>query len=352
MPEASKTGLLISQQRDVTVVGFRSASILDASAVEAVAAELGALVDQRHLRWIVLDFSQVRFLASQMIGAVVGLHKKADEAGGRVVLCGLTPNLFRVFEVSRLDGVLSFAPGLAEAVAMLSAAEPPPPAPSPPAAVAAGPRWKGAVNRQIRIFFAGALVVVPVAITVWVIWSIGTWLDGLGYRALSNLGVPVGDQPPPGPGALIVLGATYVLGLLTHLYVFRLLLGLLERLVARVPGVKTIYESVRDLMQLFGGDSRRMGRVVQYNIPNTGMSVMGILTNDNPLGLRGDTARRKVAVFLPFSYMLGGPTVLVSPEHIIEVDMTVEQCLKLCATAQVSSTAPPAKPPPPPPDGA
>ena len=52
-----------------------------------------------------------------------------------------------------------------------------------------------------------------------------------------------------------------------------------------------------------------------------------------PEGQRQD----KVAVYMPYSYMLGGLTVFVSREHIVEVDMSVEQCMKLCATAQVGS---------------
>jgi uncharacterized membrane protein len=190
------------------------------------------------------------------------------------------------------------------------------------------------MNKQLRILLAGAMVVIPVAITVWVIWAIGSGLDNLVKGPLNQHGIRL----PTGAGALIVIGATYLVGLMMRLWIFRGMLAGFERLVVRVPGVKTIYESVRDLMKLFGSDSHRMGRVVQYTPPGTDMVLLGILTNERPkVGL--DSESRRVAVYLPYSYMFGGLTIYVSPEHLREVDMPVEQALKLSATAQVGATS-------------
>ena len=135
----------------------------------------------------------------------------------------------------------------------------------------------------------------------------------------------------------MVLVGIYLVGLLTHLWIFRWAVGLVEKLVVRVPGVKTVYESVRDLLKLFGGDARRMGRVVLYTPPGTDMTMLAILTNERPSGI-GPEAKHKVAIYLPYSYMFGGITVYVSPDHLQEVDTPVEVALKLAATAQVTSS--------------
>ena len=79
-----------------------------------------------------------------------------------------------------------------------------------------------------------------------------------------------------------------------------------------------------------------MGRVVLYNPPQTQLSMLAILTTDQPKGLEAQ-AEPRVAIFLPYSYMFGGITVYVPPSHLREVDMPVEVALKLCATAQVTS---------------
>jgi uncharacterized membrane protein len=188
-----------------------------------------------------------------------------------------------------------------------------------------------AMKKHISIFLTGLVVIIPLAVTIYVIRWISVWLDSLGAAMFGSFKVHIW----PGVGAVVVLAAIYLTGLLARFWLFRSLLGHIERLIARVPGVKTVYESVRDLMGLFGGDSKRMGRVVEYSPPGTQMTLLGILTNERPPGVVQDPRHPKVAVYLPYSYMFGGMTVYVDPGHVRTVDMPVEQALKLCAIAQV-----------------
>jgi uncharacterized membrane protein len=189
------------------------------------------------------------------------------------------------------------------------------------------------MKTQVRIFLSGALVVVPLAITVYVLVSVGLWLDGMGKAVVTYIG---GEQTKlfRGAGALLLVGLIYLAGLLTHVWGFRPLWERFERLLSRVPGVKIIYESIRDLMRLFGGGAASMGRTVEYRPPGADYSVLGILTNENPVASR-PPGEKRVAVYLPMAYMFGGPTVLVPPEHLRALDIPVEQALKLAATAHV-----------------
>lgn len=201
------------------------------------------------------------------------------------------------------------------------------------------------MRKHVKVFLAGLLIVVPLAVTVYVIVAVGGWLDGLADRLItlalgeSDSPGPTRDRIPPGLGVLALLGAIYVVGLLTRVWGFGRLFGALEKLIARLPGVKVIYESIRDLMKLFGGESGKMGRAVRYHPPGTDLYLLGILTNENPFGTADDSTGRKVAVFLPYAYMFGGPTIYVSPEHVEDVDMPVDQVLKIAATAHVGAEA-------------
>lgn len=188
------------------------------------------------------------------------------------------------------------------------------------------------MKRQLRILLAGTVIVVPFAVTVWLAIKVSLWLDNLAREPLEAWGVPVS----PGVGALIVVLGLYFIGLLTQFWIFRGLVGLLERLVERLPGIKTIYESVRDLLKLFGGDAKHMGRAVLYTPPGVEISILAILTNDKPRGLDG-VDKGKVAIFLPYSYMFGGITIYVPASCLRELSIPVEEALKLCATAQVTS---------------
>jgi uncharacterized membrane protein len=194
------------------------------------------------------------------------------------------------------------------------------------------------MNRHLKILMAGALLVVPLVATVWVVCWIGTKLGAVGYDLLDTMGLveTFRYQWLAGlVGVVIVVAGIYAIGLLANFWLFRKLFALLDHLLSVVPGVKTIYESVRDLMKLFGGGGKAMGYAVVYTDPATKVKRLGIVTNEHPQGLPpGDDS---VIVYLPMGYMIGGPIVYASPADIERIDMPVEVALKLAATAFVGS---------------
>lgn len=186
------------------------------------------------------------------------------------------------------------------------------------------------MNRHLRILLAGAMVVVPLAVTVYLIWWAGAALHGLASGLIGAVSPEAQKLLFPGTGVLVVLIGIYLIGLLTRWWVFRGALGLLERALSRLPVVKSIYESIRDVLKLFGGDAEQMGQVVRLRLPGTDIKLLGILTSTSPRGAKGE---KLVSVYLPMSYMFGGPTVYVPPEAAQPVDLTVEEALKIATTA-------------------
>ncbi|MFP4106269.1 MAG: DUF502 domain-containing protein, partial [Phycisphaerae bacterium] len=142
----------------------------------------------------------------------------------------------------------------------------------------------------------------------------------------------------PGSGALLILLTVYLTGLLARLWGLRWVFATVERIMSRLPGIKTIYQSVRDILKLFGGEAERMGKAVLYTPPGAGVSLLGIMTNESPSGV-ADRQPDKVAIYLPYSYMIGGPTIYVPREHVEIMDMTPEEAMKLSATAHVGAQA-------------
>ena len=196
------------------------------------------------------------------------------------------------------------------------------------------------MNRQLRIFLAGAMVVVPFALTAYVVWWAGAGLDGL----VNDLIGPKdnGDRRlPPGAGALAVLVGVYLVGLLMHLWLFRWVVGLLEKALSRVPVVKGLYEAFRDLLKLFGGRSEQMGQAVRYSPRGSDIKLLGIRTSTSPRGAAGEG---RVAVYLPMSYQIGGYTVYVPADAVEPLDMSVEEALRIAATADVGQAQAPAPP--------
>jgi uncharacterized membrane protein len=197
------------------------------------------------------------------------------------------------------------------------------------------------MNKQMQILLAGVLAIVPIAVTVWVLW----WaIAGIGEMGAQLLGAawPGIDSDALEPyrvliGLPVILALLYLVGWMTRSWLFGGIFRLTDRVLSRLPGIKTIYESVRDLLNLFGGDAEKMGKVVLYRQPQTDTMILGIQTNEHPLGVDDNTQEHRVALYQPFGYMFGGPVYYVPAEQVVEIDMSVEQCLKLCATAHVGA---------------
>jgi uncharacterized membrane protein len=191
------------------------------------------------------------------------------------------------------------------------------------------------MNKQLQILLSGALIVVPLALTIWLIAWAASALDTLGASLLTQAGVQY--ELPPGLSALVVIVAIYLVGLLAQWVLFQKIVEKFESLISKLPGIKTIYESTRDLMKLFGGDKKHMGKVVLYRQPSTGLMILGIMTNDSPAGVIDHGGERRVAVYQPFSYMFGGPTIYVPEQDVQVIPMAVDQALKLATTAHVGA---------------
>jgi anti-anti-sigma factor len=100
--------LLIQTFRDVTVVNFSDSSILDTLQVQQIGEELYELIDDRATRKMILDFSNVKFLSSSALGVLITVRKKADEIKGKVVLCGMKPDLRKIFKITNLEKLFDF----------------------------------------------------------------------------------------------------------------------------------------------------------------------------------------------------------------------------------------------------
>ncbi len=179
---------------------------------------------------------------------------------------------------------------------------------------------------------AGLLVVVPVAITVWVLqWIIGTLDQTL-------LILPAQWHPDrvfgvhiPGFGVLLTLAILLVIGAIASNFVGRKLVGLGDRIVARIPVVRSIYSSVKQVSDtLFSesGNAFRTAVLVQWPRPDvwTIGFVTGAPGGDVVNYLRGE---EYVSVYVPTTpNPTGGYFVMLRKSDCIELKMSVDDALK------------------------
>lgn len=197
------------------------------------------------------------------------------------------------------------------------------------------------MNRITRTFLSGVAVGIPIIITIYVIWWAGVWVNGLAVEGAGKISEPFGNALDrlPGLGIVVILVLIFLLGLVARFWLVAKLFALLGYVLERVPLVKTVYTSVRDMLRFFSGGAGEMGKVVLYKVPGTPVRMLAILTNEKPIALPADGADGMVAIWLPMSYMLGGYMLYVPAGSVEPVDMSVEQVMKLTTTAEVGAEA-------------
>lgn len=100
---ARRRRLEVESIGDVTVVNFVDRKILDEQNIQIIGEQLFSLVDEEGLRKILLNFSNVEYLSSAALGKLITLNKKLQAAGGKLILCNIDPQIYEVFEITKLD---------------------------------------------------------------------------------------------------------------------------------------------------------------------------------------------------------------------------------------------------------
>jgi anti-sigma B factor antagonist len=88
---------------DVTVVNFTDRKILDEQNIQLIGEQLFSLVDESGRKKILLNFGNVEYLSSAALGKLITLNKKLQAAGGRLILCNIDPQIYEVFEITKLN---------------------------------------------------------------------------------------------------------------------------------------------------------------------------------------------------------------------------------------------------------
>ena len=88
---------------DVTVVNFTDKKILDEQNIQVIGEQLFSLVDEHGRKKVLLNFSNVEYMSSAALGKLITLNKKVQAAAGRLVLCNIDPQIYEVFEITKLN---------------------------------------------------------------------------------------------------------------------------------------------------------------------------------------------------------------------------------------------------------
>lgn len=192
------------------------------------------------------------------------------------------------------------------------------------------------MNTLGKLFLKGLAVTIPLVLTVAITW----WLAWGAERLLGRLikAVTPDGWYIPGLGLLLAVALIVVIGVLSHVLVFQKLFELGERLLNRLPLVKTIYNAAKDFIGYFSPDSEAMQKVVLVRLPGQDFEVIGFVTRESFSALPFEPAAGDpVAVYMPMSYQLGGYTLFLDRACLRPVEMTFEEAMRLVITGAVAS---------------
>ncbi|MCE9787849.1 DUF502 domain-containing protein [Shewanella chilikensis] len=184
----------------------------------------------------------------------------------------------------------------------------------------------------------GLLNLLPMALSLWLFWSLFESLDSLGKLLFALLGM---DTVFTGVGFILVTALVFIAGLLFSVSPIVWLWSWIERQLMRFPLFKSVYGSIRDIASLMNrdGSKPKSQQTVLVRQANGGFVVGFIMTDKPPQPLldalpEGDW----VPVLFQLSYQMAGVTSLVKREDLIMVDWSFEEAMRFNLTAGISQT--------------
>jgi len=201
------------------------------------------------------------------------------------------------------------------------------------------PRKPGLLSGLRASFLTGIVVIAPVALTIWLVWAIIGWVDGVVLPL-----VPQRFQPDQfiginlrGVGVIFFLVFTIFVGWVAKGLIGKSLINFAESLVDRMPVVRTIYSGVKQIAEtVFAQSERSFEKACLIQYPRKGIWAIGFIstTARGEVAVRAETGGELMSVFVPTTPNPTSGFLLFFPkEDVIELDMSVEEAAKLVISA-------------------
>lgn len=183
------------------------------------------------------------------------------------------------------------------------------------------------MRRIWSTFIAGLVAVLPVAVTIYLIYWLGSNAEAV-LGSMLRVVLPA-HRYWPGMGLLAGFVVVLLVGVLVNAYMVRWLLRVGESWLARIPVVKTIYGAAKDFTRFLPASERRdLRRVVLWNMGRG--QLIGFVTSEAPSArLPAAHLVDTVPVYFPMSYQIGGYTLYVPKSELIETQLSVEEAMRM-----------------------
>lgn len=181
-------------------------------------------------------------------------------------------------------------------------------------------------------FLTGLVVLTPIAVSLYITWfliqKVGSLLGQIFSQIPSLSRLP--SEVTSVFGFLATLLLIYLVGFFTSGFIGRWALGLGEKILLRVPLVKTLYSAARELVQNLMGEKTAFRKVVFIEFPRKGLFTLAFLTGEPQWTLAEEKEKKGLNLFVPTCpNPTSGYFVVVPEDEVISTELSVETALKI-----------------------
>jgi len=201
------------------------------------------------------------------------------------------------------------------------------------------PPKRGLVARLRNSFLTGLVIVAPAVLTIWLLFASVEFIDNRVLPLIPTFLLPdfLSGLTIPGMGVLIFLLFTLTVGWLAKGFIGRTLIDIGERIVARMPVVRSVYQGFKQIAEtVFAQSSSSFSQACLVEYPRRGIWAVAFISTET----RGEIAthlgasEKHLAVFLPTTPNPTSGFLLFVPEaDVIPLQMSVEDAAKLVISA-------------------
>jgi uncharacterized membrane protein len=178
------------------------------------------------------------------------------------------------------------------------------------------------MSRLLNYFLRGLVVVAPLAVTVYVCLVVVSTIDGW-----LRIGIP-------GAGFVLALVLITLVGFAASTLIARSVIGGVDRIFERLPFVRLLYSSAKDMLNAFVGEHRRFDKPVLATLTADGaVKVLAFLTSDSLAALG---ATDFVTIYMPQSYGLAGHILVLPADRVQRIDADAAEVMAFIISGGVT----------------
>ena len=189
-------------------------------------------------------------------------------------------------------------------------------------------------KKLLQYFLQGLLVLAPILITFYVLFSVVSSIDNLipiftvtdekGLVKVQNYGL----------GFVVIILVIILIGYFSYFFISNRIIIFLDRLMQRLPGLKHIYSTTRDFFEAFAGDKKKFTHNVLANVDDNDVWRIGFITKEDmeEFGLKD-----YVAVYIPMAYSVAGNVYVIPKSRVKEIThISSSQTMKFTVSGGVT----------------